>query len=188
MRILTRLGGICAVLAFFFPWLAFPQADPDFPGFYSYTPFRLMGNPGILPNQTLAAAPLLLVPIGALMLTFMPLREERITRNTRLALSRGARVALVIGNALVLLPVLNFYMLAFGQRNYPSAPDFGFWATVFALLLTLSGLARALYVSRQQSALSTPLPAKGSQNEQSAAVLSMTSSVQPAQEMVSQDG
>lgn len=180
MRILTRLGGICAVLAVFFPWLAFPQADPDFPGFYSYTPFRLMGDSGILPNQALAAVPLLLVPIGALMLTFMPLREERITRNTRLAL--------VTGNALVLLPVLNFYMLAFGQRNYPSAPDFGFWATVFALLLTLSGLARALYVSRQHSALSTPLPAKATQNEQSAAVLSMTSSVQPAQDTVSQDG
>lgn len=180
MRILTRLGGICAVLAVFFPWLAFPQADPDFPGFYSYTPFRLMGDSGILPNQALAAVPLLLVPIGALMLTFMPLREERITRNTRLAL--------VTGNALVLLPTLNFYMLAFGQRNYPSAPDFGFWATVFALLLTLSGLARALYVSRQHSALSTPLPAKATQNEQRAAVFSATSNAQPAQEMVSQDG
>ena len=180
MRILTRLGGICAVLAVFFPWLAFPQADPDFPGFYSYTPFRLMGDSDILPNQALAAVPLLLVPIGALMLTFMPLREERITRNTRLAL--------VTGNALVLLPVLNFYMLAFGQRNYPSAPDFGFWATVFALLLTLSGLARALYVSRQHSALSTPLPAKATQNEQRAAVFSATPNAQPAQEMVSQDG
>lgn len=187
MRILTRLGGICAVLAFFFPWLAFPQADPDFPGFYSYTPFRLMGDPGILPNQALAAVPLLLVPVGALVLIFMPLKEERITRNKRLALSRGAQLALVIGNALLLLPVLSFYMLAFGQRNYPSAPDIGFWTICVALLLTLSGLVRALYVSREQSALSTPLPAKETRNEQHAAVLSMPSSAQPAQEMVSQD-
>src|SRR5689334_22602769 len=151
-KVLTRLGGICGVIAFFFPWLAFPQADPDFPGFYSYTPFRLMGDATIVPNQPQAAWLLLvLVPIDALILIFAPLHKTAITRAARLKeapITRAALRALVLGNALVLIPVISFYMMAFGPRSTPSAPDIGFWMTVFALLLTLAGLAQALYVSR----------------------------------------
>lgn len=180
MRILTRLGGICAVLAFFFPWLALPQADPEFPGFYSYTPFRLMGDPTGLPIQPPAALMLLLVPLGALVLIFTPLIHEPITR--------GSRLALVIGNALMLIPFTGFYMLAFGQRSYPSAPDIGFWATAFALLLTLSGLVWALYVSREQNARAAPRPLPRTPQEQRDAVLSAPASAQPAQNTVSQDG
>src|SRR5579885_1169028 len=117
-KVLTRLGGVCAVIAFFFPWLAFPQADPDFPGLYSYTPFRLMGDPTILPNQSPAAGLLLLlVPIGALILIFTPLNKTagaRVARIKQAPITRGAQIALVLGNAMMALPVLGFYMLAFG--------------------------------------------------------------------------
>jgi hypothetical protein len=179
-KVLTRLGGICAVIAFFFPWLAFPQADPDIPGFYSYTPFRLMGDATILPNQSPAAALLLLLaPLGALILIFTPLRQESLTK--------GERLALVLGNALMALPVLGFYMMAFGQRSYPSAPDIGFWATVFALLLTLAGLIRALYISRASIAYSILPSLPEAQNEQRAAVLSIPSNAGPVQDTVSQD-
>ena len=191
-KVLTRLGGICAVIAFFFPWLAFPQADPDFSGFYSYTPFRLMGDPTILPNQPQAAALLLLlVPIGALILIFTPLNKAAITRAARMKqapITRAALRRLVLGNALILLPVLSFYMLAFGPRSYPSAPDIGFWGTILALLLTLSGLAIALYVSRASTARATPPPVPEAQNEQRATVLSIPSTAQPAQDTLSQEG
>ena len=178
-KTLTRLGGIFALIAFFFPWLAFPQADLYFPGFYSYTPFRLMGDAGIVPNQLLAALPLLLIPIGALVLIFTPLKQEPITR--------GARLALALGNALILLPTLSFFMLAFGQRSYPSAPDIGFWATTFALLLTFSGLVRTLYGSRENTSRFTVLPARETQHDQQEPALSIPSSAQPAQDMLSQD-
>jgi hypothetical protein len=179
-KVLTRLGGICAVFFFFFPWLAFPQADPEFPGFYSYTPFRLMGDPTILPNQSPATALLLLLaPIGALILIFTPLRQAPITR--------GARLALVLGNAMMAIPVLSFYMMAFGQRSYPSAPDIGFWATAFAMLLTLAGLARALYVSRARTARRAPPLVPEAQNEQRDTTASIPSNAQPAQDTVSQD-
>ncbi len=86
------------------------------------------------------------------------------------------------------LPVLGFYMMAFGQRSYPSAPDIGFWATVFALLLTLGGLARALYISRVSIAHSLPPSLPEAQKEQRAAVLSAPGSMPPAQDTSSQDG
>ncbi len=191
-KVLTRLGGVCAVIAFFFPWLAFPQADPDFPGLYSYTPFRLMGDAIILPNQSPAAALLLLlVPIGALILIFTPLNNTagaRAARMKQAPITRGAQIALVLGNAMMALPVLGFYMMAFGQRSYPSAPDIGFWATVFALLLTLGGLARALYISRVSIAHSLPPSLPEAQKEQRAAVLSAPGSMPPAQDTSSQDG
>jgi hypothetical protein len=180
-KVLTRLGGICAVIAFFFPWLAFPQADPEFPGFYSYTPFRLMGDPTILPNQPQAPLLLLLLaPIGALILIFTPLRQAPITK--------GARLALVLGNAMMVIPVLSFFIIAFGPRSYPSAPDMGFWMTIFALLLTLSGLARALYISRESIARSAQPLLEAVQNEPRDAVLSVPSNAQPAQDTISQNG
>ncbi|HEU5199379.1 MAG TPA: hypothetical protein VFU32_07065 [Ktedonobacterales bacterium] len=190
-KILTRLGGICAVIAFFFPWLAFPQADPDFPGFYSYTPFRLMGDATIVPNQPQAAwLLLLLVPIGALILIFAPLHKTAITRAARLKeapITRAALMALLLGNALMALPVLSFYMLAFGPRSTPSAPDIGFWATLFALLLTLTGLAITLHISRASMASRMLSPVPEAQNGQRAAVLSIPSNAQPVQDRASQD-